>query len=71
MVSTVAGSGALVHADGVGYSAGFNSPYGLAQDSNGTLYTAEYGGQTIRKIGVPLIWIVISWLQFMIFFVFI
>ena len=52
MVTTVAGSSALTHTDGAGLGAAFNSPYGLAQDSSGALYTAEYAGQTIRKIGM-------------------
>ena len=52
MVTTVAGSIALTHTDGVGLGAAFYSPYGLAQDSSGALYIAEYNGQTIRKIGM-------------------
>ena len=51
IVTTIAGTaGALGGADGTNGAASFNSPAGLAVDTNGTLYVGEYGGSTIRKI---------------------
>lgn len=37
-------------ADGTGAAAGFRSPEGLAVDANGTVYVADTGNATIRKI---------------------
>lgn len=51
VVTTIAGafgSGGAI--DGTGFDARFNSPHGIAVDSSGNIYTAEYGGQAIRKI---------------------
>jgi sugar lactone lactonase YvrE len=50
-VTTLAGvAAACGHADGVGASARFNSPYGIAIDAGGTLYVADTFSHTIRKI---------------------
>lgn len=45
-----AGSGVNTTTNGNGLSAAFNTPGGLAVDSNDNLYTAECNGQRIRKI---------------------
>ncbi len=50
MVSTVAGSGAEWYADGVGTNAMFTFPHGVAVDSWGTLYVADFNINRIRKI---------------------
>lgn len=51
MVSTIAGDGNLGYADSqIGIQAEFFWPYGLAFDLGGTLYVADGGNQTIRKI---------------------
>jgi sugar lactone lactonase YvrE len=50
-VSTLAGmSGVSGNADGVGASARFNDPRGIAIDSANNLYVADRGNSTIRKI---------------------
>jgi sugar lactone lactonase YvrE len=49
-VSTLAGSGVAGVADGTGTAAQFNTPIGLAVDSGGTVYVAEYGNNKIRRI---------------------
>lgn len=50
-VSTVAGeTGVAGNADGAGFGARFNSPNGIAVDSNGNLFVADTGNDTIRKI---------------------
>src|SRR5271154_2124711 len=36
--------------DGTGPAAQFNAPYGTAVDSNGNVYVADLGNNTIRKI---------------------
>ncbi|HMW05076.1 MAG TPA: hypothetical protein PK079_05375 [Leptospiraceae bacterium] len=36
--------------DGVGTSATFNNPYGVAVDSSGVVYVADSGNNKIRKI---------------------
>jgi hypothetical protein len=51
IVSTVAGSTGLAgSADGIGAAARFNSPNGIAVDSNGNFFVADSGNHTIRKI---------------------
>ncbi len=49
VVSTIAG-GRVGAADGVGTSAQFNFPQGIATDSFGNIYVADTGNQTIRRI---------------------
>ena len=50
-VSTLAGSGAATpFSDGQGAAATFSSPYGVALDSAGTLYVADWGNQKVRKV---------------------
>ncbi|HWC59108.1 MAG TPA: SBBP repeat-containing protein, partial [Verrucomicrobiae bacterium] len=50
-VSTVAGFTATPgSADGIGADARFNTPHGIAVDSDGNLYVADTGNHTIRKI---------------------
>ncbi|MGI4865669.1 MAG: NHL repeat-containing protein [Janthinobacterium lividum] len=50
-VSTLAGvAGQKGKADGIGTAARFRSPAGLALDAAGTLYVADAGNHTIRKV---------------------
>lgn len=52
-VTTLAGlAGVAGTNDGVGAAARFNSPFGIAIDSNTNLYVAENGNDTIRKISL-------------------
>lgn len=53
-VTTVAGfAGVAGSLDGVGVGAQFNQPFGITFNAaNGTLYVADYGNNTIRKIVV-------------------
>ena len=48
MVTTLAGSGNAAHADGQGAEAMINGPSGVAVDSLGNLYAAEFFGFWIR-----------------------
>jgi sugar lactone lactonase YvrE len=51
VVTTLAGTpGVAGHADGPGAAASFISPQGIAVDSQGNLYVADYYNSTIRKI---------------------
>lgn len=52
VVTTIAGSGVSGSADGTGTSATFNTPTGIAVDSNGHVFVAEYASGKIRKITV-------------------
>lgn len=50
-VSTFAGAAAQTGtADGTGAGARFNYPWGIAIDATGTLFVADHGSSTIRKI---------------------
>ncbi|UTJ06117.1 Ig-like domain-containing protein [Arcobacter roscoffensis] len=49
-VTTLAGSGDAAFADGVGATASFNKPSGVAVDSSGNVYVADFGNDKIRKI---------------------
>ncbi len=52
VVSTLAGSAtqAYGHADGSGANASFNGPAGVAVDSAGNIYVADYNNNAIRKV---------------------
>lgn len=50
VVTTFAGSGTPGADEGRGRIASFNSPYGIAIDSADTMYVADTGNHTIRKI---------------------
>ena len=50
LVTTLAGNGSFVFADGVGFMAGFDSPRGVAVDSVGNIYVADTLHNSIRKI---------------------
>ena len=49
-MTTLAGSGSVAFADGLGTLASFNSPLGLAIDSNGIIYVADQGNSRLRSI---------------------
>jgi DNA-binding beta-propeller fold protein YncE len=49
-VTTIAGSGAALFADGPAMAAGFYQPYGIAVDSEGNLFVSEPEAHRIRKI---------------------
>nr|WP_315175889.1 putative Ig domain-containing protein [uncultured Flavobacterium sp.] len=49
-VSTFAGTDVAGFADGIGTTAQFNNPFGLALDTSGNLYVADTGNHKIRKI---------------------
>jgi len=50
LVTTIAGSSNSGSADGMGASAGFCLPIGIAQDDSGNLFIADSNNQTIRRI---------------------
>jgi sugar lactone lactonase YvrE len=50
VVTTLAGGGNSAIADGVGTSASFSTPVGVAVDANGTVYVADFSSSRIRKI---------------------
>jgi sugar lactone lactonase YvrE len=54
VVTTVAGSaGVIGGADGIGSAAQFSRPFGIAVDSGGNLYVADFGNDRITK-GSPI-----------------
>jgi serine/threonine protein kinase, bacterial len=50
VVSTLAGSGSQGSVDGTGAAASFDAPRGVAVDSSGNVYVADYGNNKIRKV---------------------
>lgn len=50
VVTTFAGTGGTGSNEGAGTSATFNYPEGIAIDSSGNIYVADYANQRIRKI---------------------
>jgi len=50
VVSTLAGSGTGTFADGIGTGATFHTPFGVALDTSGNCYVADWGHNRIRKI---------------------
>jgi hypothetical protein len=52
VVTTVAGSGVLGAADGVGTAASFNNPFGLCSDLAGDIFIADTYNHLIRKMTV-------------------
>ena len=50
VVTTFAGSTFAGSADGIGANAGFTNPTGIRIDGAGTLYVADTGNSTIRKV---------------------
>jgi sugar lactone lactonase YvrE len=50
VLTTLAGSGTAGSTDGIGTSASFNSPRGVAVDRNGDIYVADCNNNRIRKV---------------------
>jgi sugar lactone lactonase YvrE len=53
IINTIAGNGTAAHAGdgGLAINASINQPRGIAVDSRGNVYVAEYGSHRIRRIG--------------------
>ncbi len=49
-VTTLAGDGTAGYVDGVGTGAQFNAPCGVAVDSAGNVYVADYSNNRVRKV---------------------
>ena len=49
-MTTLAGSGSRAYADGQGTQASFYYPLGVAVDSMGTVYVADWTNSRIRKV---------------------
>lgn len=49
-VTTIAGTGASGGADGPGNISTFAGPWGVAVDTDGTIYVAEFDGHRVRKV---------------------
>lgn len=52
IVTTLAGSGSAVFADGIGAGASFNTPRGMCIDKSNNLYIADTSNNRIRKIAI-------------------
>ena len=50
VVTTLAGSGAQSHVDGVGAGASFNVPTNLVIDYAGSMFVTDQGGMAVRKV---------------------
>jgi sugar lactone lactonase YvrE len=50
VVTTLAGSGTADYVDGIGIAASFNNPTGVAVDSSGNVYVADFYNLRIREI---------------------
>src|SRR5271157_576002 len=48
--TTLAGSSGYGSADGTNSAARFSNPYGVAVDTNGSVYVADFINSTIRKV---------------------
>lgn len=51
-VTTIAGAADKGYAEGIGSSARFNAPTGIAVDKNGDMYVLDMNNQRVRKISV-------------------
>ena len=59
-MTTLAGSGTGALTDGVGTSASFNGPNGLALDTNGAVYVGDRFTNSIRKVSSAGAWLFVS-----------
>ena len=56
VVSTLAGTGTEGFANGAGNTAQFKNPTGVAVDSSGNVYVADFSNHRIRKIEYKVPW---------------
>ena len=56
VVNTLAGTGSEGFADGTGTAAQFNDPTGVAVDSSGNVFVADFSNHRIRKIEYKVPW---------------